>query len=94
MYIRITRSRADLARFEEARLVVEELLAVMQRQPGFQSYTTGADRTAGTGVNVSIWDTEEHARLTPAVFGDVAERLKAAGVQIEPPEIYEVVAHS
>jgi hypothetical protein len=39
------------------------------------------------------WDTEEHARLSRDVLlGAFIPRLQALGVQLDPPQIFEVTA--
>ena len=93
MYMRVTRVRFDPARYEETMRVIEDLTATARRFPGFQGTYGGVDRTNGAGVGMSLWDTEEHARFTldAATLGDLLPRLQAAGVQMEPAEIYEVV---
>ena len=93
MYIRVSRARFDPARSDEIRPILDEIVAIGQRQPGLQSYYHGADRMAGTAVAVTVWDTEEHARFDRAVLGDIVTRLQALGVQMEPADIYEVTAH-
>ncbi len=94
MYLRITRGRFDPARYDEIRPVLEDVLAAVQRLPGFQSYYNGIDRTAGTAVAVSAWDSEEHVRFDRAALGDAIPRLQALGMQLEPAEIYEVIVHA
>ena len=91
MYMRVTRSRIDPARIDEAGSQVGPVLfAAVSRLPGYQSYMVGADRASGRAVSVSTWDTEEHARWFPDALGDVPSRLQALGVQTDPPEIFEV----
>ena len=94
MYLRITHARVDPARSEEATSFVEDTIAAMQRQPGFQGFYQGADRSSGATVIVTLWDTEEHARVDRAAFGDVITRLQAIGVQMEPPAVYEVIGQA
>ncbi len=91
MYLRITRARFDPARYDDVVPLAREVTAAVQQLPGFQHYHGGIDRTAGTVAAVSVWDTEEHARFSRDSLGDVISRTQAAGVQFEPPEIYEIV---
>ncbi len=93
MYMRVTRGRwPNLATVDdEANKMIAELVAAVKRQPGNQSYVTGVDRASGRTVAVSTWDTEEHAQWSPAALGDVLPRLQARGLQIDPPEILEVI---
>ena len=94
MYLRITRGRIDPARYDEVMAFTEDLLTALRQQPGFQSYSGGADRTNGTVVAVSLWDTQEHAQLDRAALGDVISRTQALGLQLEPAEVYEVFAQT
>jgi hypothetical protein len=91
MYLRITRARFDPARYEEVVPLGREVEAAVRRLPGFQDYHGGFDRTAGTIAAVSVWDTEEHARVSRDALGDVIGRLQAVGVQLLLPEVYEIV---
>jgi len=50
----------------------------------------GIDRTAGTVAAVSVWDSAEHARFARETLGAPLERVMALGVQLDPPEIYEI----
>ncbi len=91
MYLRITRARFDPARYDDVVPLAREITAAVQRLPGFHHYHGGFDRTAGTIAAVSVWDTEEHARFSRDAMGDVIARTQAVGIQLEPPEIYEIV---
>ena len=91
MYIRVTRARMDPSKINEAVMQVgQEVAAVIRRLPGYQSYVGGGDRATGQTISVSTWDTEEHARWSADVLGDIPSKLQAMGVQVEPPEIFEV----
>ena len=91
MYLRITQARFDPSRYDEVVRLAQEVSAAVSRLPGFQHYYGGLDRNAGTVAAVSVWDTEEHARFSRDALGDIMSRLQAAGVQLEPPQIYEIV---
>lgn len=91
MYLRITRGRFDPARYDESLALSQELGDAAARLPGFVGYRGGGDRATGAIVAVSTWDSEEHARFGREGLGDVLARLLAAGAQLEPPEVYEVV---
>ena len=94
MYMRITIGRFDPAKSEEVVRLSGEASAVVSRRPGFQHLHQGFDRNAGTTAVVSIWDTEEHARYSRDALGEVVSRLVAAGAQLDPPQIYEIVTQS
>ena len=94
MYLRVTRSRFDLTKYGEAVRLGEEFAITLRRLPGFRSYHSGMDRTMGTSIGVSVWDTEEQARFSRDVLGDIIPRMLAQGLQIDPPEFYEVAAEA
>lgn len=94
MYLRITRTHFDPARYDEVMATAADVVAAIRSQPGFQAYYNGVDRAGGRSAAVSLWDTEEHARLDRAALGDVIPRLLALGVQFDPPEVYEVGAQA
>ena len=92
MYMRVTRARMDPAKIDEAVLQAgQDVAAAIRGLPGFQSYVGGVDRASGRSINVSTWDTEEHARWSAAdALGDIPSRLQSLGVQVDAPEIFEV----
>ena len=89
MHMRVGRSRVDPARIDEDSTLTQDIIAAFRQLPGFQSLTFGVDRATGRSVNVSTYDTEEHARWTPT-RSDLNARIQAVGLQMEPPEIFEV----
>jgi hypothetical protein len=91
MYMRVVRGRVDPARLDELTSGVgPDLAAAISRLPGYQGFMGGVDRASGRTIAVSTWDTEEHARWSPAeALGDMLSRLQALGVQTDPPEIFE-----
>jgi heme-degrading monooxygenase HmoA len=92
MYVRVTRTRVDPARLDEVNQLVLDVAAAAKRLPGNQSLVFGQDRATGEGVAVTTWDTEDHARWSRDVLGDLIPRLQALGVQFDPPQIFEVTA--
>jgi hypothetical protein len=94
MYIRTTRGRSNPATIDETIWLYEEVAAAVRRLPGFKSYYGGLDRTSGVILSVSMFDTEAHARFSRDSLGNIIGRLKAAGVQLEAPDIYEVVTQA
>ena len=92
MYMRVTRARMDPSRIDDAvRQISQDVAAAIRGLPGCPSYTGGADRASGRSINVSTWDTEEHARWSAAdALGDIPAKLQALGAQVDPPEIFEV----
>ena len=90
MYMRVTRGRVDLSRYDEAVSAVPGIVGALSRLPGNQSYLTGMDRASGRTMAVSTWDTEDHARFSTDAVPDLASRLQAAGLQVESTEVFEV----
>ena len=95
MFLRITRTQVDSARYQEAMNLSEEIIAAARQLPGLQGIYVAGDASAGRGVIATLWDTREHAQIDRAgpVLGEVVGRAQALGVQMEDPEIYEVSAH-
>ena len=93
-YLRLTRGRFEPATYDELVALARDLAAAMRRLPGHRGYHGAVDRAAGTLVVVSTWDRAEHARFSRDALGDALARGQALGVQLEPPEIYEVVAEA
>ena len=91
MYIRVSRGRLDRARYQDLLGIAHHTKAAITGLPGCQSYLAGGDRAAGTIIAVSTWDTEAHARFSREALGELMPRYQAIGVQLDPPEIYEVV---
>jgi hypothetical protein len=94
MYMRVVLGRVDPARVDDemGRQVVHDVIAALKRLPGNQSYVTGVDRASGRTIAISTWDTKEHARFSSGAGGDIVSRLQALGVQVEPPQIFEVTS--
>ncbi len=91
MYVRITRGTFDPARYDEVAPLTADVAAALSRLPGFQSYSGGANRSNGTIIAITTWDTESHARFDRALLGDILGRLQESGVRLDVPETYEVV---
>jgi hypothetical protein len=89
-YLRVTRSRVEPSRVDEASQVVQAIVADIRQLPGFQSIVIGGNRATGEALAVTTFDTEEHARWTPDPNSDNASRIRALGMQLDPPEILEV----
>jgi hypothetical protein len=91
MYIRLTRGQMDPAKWDELAVLAPEIAAARTSQPGCRSCASAGDRGTGKTITVTTWDTEEQTRglVRDAVLADLMPRLHAAGVQLDPPEIYE-----
>jgi heme-degrading monooxygenase HmoA len=93
MYMRVTRSRVDVSRLDEALgQLAADLRAAISGLPGYQSYTLAVDRASGQALSISTWDTDEHARWSRGALGDILPRLQALGMQIDGPEFFEVTS--
>jgi len=60
VYARVITTQARLGKTtdEQRRLIEEELLPLMQQQPGFRGYLGLADPAGGKFVGISMWDSE------------------------------------
>ena len=91
MHVRISKGRypRDLHAEVSARLNAASVLLVpaIQRLPGCRGYFAGADEDSCTMVNVSLWDTLEHAQAMAALpeMGALAKEFVALGVEFERP---------
>ena len=96
MYVRIDRARIDPSKINEATSNVgQDLAAAVRQQPGCQSFMGGANRATGEAFTISTWDTEEHACWSANdLGGDFVSRLQALGVQLDPPEFFEVTTQT
>ena len=91
MQVRVSRGRFDTAKFDETVALATEAATSMKGLPGFHSYQGGINRDAGTLVAISTWESAEAADFQREALGDVWARILASGVQLDPPEVYEVV---
>jgi quinol monooxygenase YgiN len=94
MYLRVTRGRFDPEHHEELLRLAEEVTTALRRLPGCRGAQFGLDRGGGRLAAVSTWDTAGHAGFSRETLGRLAARLQALGVQLDPPEIYELVPPS
>jgi quinol monooxygenase YgiN len=93
MYVRVTRGRVDPAKWDELPGITPGIAAAIRALPGYRSYVGGGDRGTGTTITVTTWATEEHARFSRnELLADLVARLHALGVQMDPPEIYQLFA--
>ena len=91
MYMRVRHVRHDPAKLDEGIALSLEVHAALRQRPGFQSGMIALDRTTGEAFAVSTWDTEEHAGF-PGGAVDLAGRDEAAGLQVDPPQVFEIIA--
>jgi quinol monooxygenase YgiN len=67
----------------------QTLLPAIRNLPGCISYYVATEQESSTMVNVSVWDTLEHAQAmaTLAEMGALAQEFIALGVEFERPII-------
>jgi len=91
MIVRISKGRyapglhADVtARMDAASAA---LVPAIRRLPGCLSYWVGTDEGSSTTVNVSVWDTREHAQAMASLaeMAALAREFTALGVEFERP---------
>jgi quinol monooxygenase YgiN len=91
MYVRISkgRYRPELHAEVTARLEASahSLVPAITALPGCRAYYAGSDEASCTMVNVSVWDTLEHAQAMASLaeMGALAKAFTALGVEFERP---------
>jgi hypothetical protein len=87
--VRISKGAFDRSHVAEAeRLLNESKLALdqaLRALPGLLHYYVGIDRIACQLINVSVWDSLDHARQMDSLAAMLAQRpiLEAGGVKFE-----------
>ena len=78
MHAEFTRRMADAGRV---------LVPAIQRLPGCLSYHAATDEASSTMINVSVWDTLEHAQAMATLpeMAALAQEFIALGAQFERP---------
>jgi hypothetical protein len=95
--VRISRGQFDPAQFDALdqmlRASAETLIPAIRRLAGNLHYYAGIDRASGTMVNVSVWETLEHAQQMAglAEMAALAVKFRDTGVRFEPIINYETV---
>jgi quinol monooxygenase YgiN len=91
MYVRISKGSysPELHTKVSARLdaSAESLVPAIRRLSGCVSYSVGSDADSNTMVNVSVWDTLEHAQAMSSLAEMTAlgEEFARMGVKFERP---------
>ena len=91
--MRVGQGEWDPARIDEHTTLMQDVAEAFCQLPvpGFHSYMSGMDRATGQYVHVSTYDTDEHARWTTNPDrADIASRLHAPVIQMNPPEFFDV----
>jgi quinol monooxygenase YgiN len=91
MIVRISKGRyaPELHAVVTARLdtAANALISAIRRLPGCLSYYAATDAVSSTMINVSMWDTLEHAQAmaTLSEMAALAQEFSALGVEFERP---------
>lgn len=91
MYVRISKGsyRPELHAEVTARLAAsaKTLVPAISAMAGCLSYYAGAEQASCTMVNVSVWDTLEHAQAMGSLpeMATLAKEFVALGVEFERP---------
>ncbi|MBI3943498.1 MAG: hypothetical protein HY326_10840 [Chloroflexi bacterium] len=97
MYIRLSRATFDPAKFAEINAMLlhsqESLIPAIKALPGSLNYYAGIDQASGTMVNISTWETAEHAQAMAslAAMQALREPFIRMGIQFEPIITYEIL---
>jgi hypothetical protein len=88
MYLRITRGRFDPAKYDQLLPLADEVTASTASTRWWTAWLGPSSPSAPS-------TTEAHARFArEETLGEVIGRIRALGVQLEPPEVYEVTSHN
>lgn len=84
-------------RDEMDRLVREELIPALEKEPGFVGSLNLEDRENGHGMMIMVWETREQAAAPPPLWGDdfrkaVADIMAISTGERAPAAIWEVNA--
>lgn len=97
VYVRLSRGHFDAGKFDEIERRLTEsqktLIPAIRKLDGCLHYYAGIDRTSNAMINVSVWDTLEHATQMASLkeMLALAEEFRAIGVRFEPIVNYRSV---
>lgn len=98
MIVRISKGRYPAGRHAEFTVMMkkagEVLVPAIRRLPGCSSYFAATDEGTSTMVNVSVWDTLEHAQAMATLpeMGALAQEFVAMGAEFDRPIVnYEAL---
>ena len=97
MHARLNRLEGSPDRFDESvRRTEEVVLPLLRGLDGFQGFTVLGDRSSGTFIAISVWESEDAMRASEeAVKQPRKDAADAAEARSEPTvERYEVVLQS
>jgi quinol monooxygenase YgiN len=93
MYVRVTRTQIQPDKLDEAiRIYQESVVPAAKQQPGFRSTQLVTDRASGTGLSITVWDSEADLQASEASGYYQAQLAKFAPLLTAPPvrEVFEV----
>jgi quinol monooxygenase YgiN len=91
MYVRVSKGRYAAQEHDEVTARLEAsaatLVPAIRRMPGCLHYYAGTDAATHTMINVSVWDTLEHAQAMGSLseMAALAGEFVALGVEFERP---------
>ena len=96
MFARVTVTKGSPARGDEAiRYIQEQIIPNVKKAAGFKGGYWLADRKAGKGIAITLWESEAAERASQAMAVQTRDRARSAlGAEILSVEAYEVVAQA
>lgn len=97
MIVRISTGHFEAGQYEAVQQLLTEggdrLIPAIQKLAGCLHYYSAINREAGTIVNVSVWDSLEHAQQMASLQAMQAEgaQMRALGVRFDPILNHETV---
>jgi quinol monooxygenase YgiN len=91
MFVRISKGRYRPELHTEVTVRLKQsavtLVPAIKALPGCLSYYAGSDETSNTMINVSVWDSVEHAQAMGSLpeMAALAKEFIALGVEFERP---------
>jgi quinol monooxygenase YgiN len=93
VYVRISKGSYPAALHVEFTMRMADagktLIPAIKRLPGCLNYYAATDESSSTMINVSVWDTLEHAQAMATLpeMGELAKEFIALGAEFERPII-------
>ncbi len=92
MYARVTNIRFSPNMKAEVVRVAQGLTPILKKQGGFNGLQVLTDPSAGEGIIISFWETEDAAKTSEAGSSYIGQMSMMSSFLYEPlvPETYEV----
>jgi hypothetical protein len=95
MHARVVHSKGDPAKVDEVtRMIKETVIPNAKKFAGFKGGYWLIDRTTGTGLGVTVFESEAALQASEEAAKKIREGAPATGVQITGVERYEVIAQA